>query len=158
MASKNKMVSYLFVILGLLVMAGAAYLIVSYATVLLGAIVDFVTTNDFAKLQQCGVNTPEQFNQVKADLTGVILPFMYLGIPLLFLVISAIMFMAGYYYHKGRHEDESWNKAELEKKIVHKVVKRMESSKPNPATPEEYLEPEQEAPESEPAESVRKRR
>jgi len=155
MASKNKMVSYLFVILGILVMAGAAYMIVSYATVLLGAIVDFVTTNDFAKLQQCGVSTPQTFNQVKADLTGVILPFMYLGIPLLFLVISAIMFMAGYFYHKGRHEDESRKSAEIERQIESKVARRMETSRPAPSAP--APEPEEE---SEPsvAEAVKRRK
>jgi hypothetical protein len=147
--SKYKLVSYLFVLLGLIIIIGAAYLIISYASDILNAIVDFVSTNGFAKLQQCGVTPPPQFSKIKADLTSVILPFLYVGIPLLLIVISALMFMGGFYYHKGKFEDESRKHEELERQMVHKLVKRMESSKAS-GRPSEG-EPGEELPEEEPA-------
>ncbi len=128
--SKYKIVSYLFILLGLLVIAGSAYVIIAYASDLLRAIVDFVTTTDFTKLQQCGVSAPPQFNQVKADLTTMILPFLYLGLPLLLVVISALMFLGGFYFHKGKHEDDTKKSEELERQMVHKIVSKMESEKP----------------------------
>ncbi len=137
---KNKIVSYLFVLLGLLVIVGAAYVIISYVTDVFQAISDFVTTNDYSKLQKCGITPPPQFEKLRADLPTIILPSLYLGMPLLLIIISAIMFLAGYYYHKGRHEDEIKKTQELERKLVHKIVNRIEA------------EVEEDEPESEPEE------
>lgn len=127
--SKYKVVSYLFILLGLLVVAGSAYVIVSYASNLLNAIVEFVTTNDYTKLRECGVTPPAQFDRVKNDLTSVILPFLYAGFPLLLILISFLMFLAGFYYHRGKLEDEARKKEELEREMVHKIVKKMETEK-----------------------------
>lgn len=160
--NKYKVVCYLFVLLGLIVIVGAAYMIISYSSDILGAIVNFVTTNDFTKLQQCGVNPPPQFSKIRADLTTVILPFMYVGIPLLLIIVSALMFMGGVYYHKGKFEDEAKKHEEMEKQMVHKLVQRMGRSAPaappameeEPATPEEMAPTEEEAPpEEEPEEA-----
>lgn len=153
--SKYKLVSYLFVLLGLIIIVGAAYLIISYSSDILNAIVDFVSTNGFAKLQQCGVTPPPQFSKIKADLTSIILPFLYVGIPLLFIIISALMFLGGFYYHRGKFEDEARKHEELERQMVHKLVRRMESSRPSSRqpedVPEEPEEPAPEEPEEEPA-------
>ncbi len=147
--NKYKMVSYLFVLLGLILIVGAAYMIISYSSDILGAIVNFVTTNDFTKLQQCGVNPPPQFAKIRVDLTTVILPFLYVGIPLLLIIISALMFMGGVYYHKGKFEDEAKKHEELERQMVHKLVQRMGKSAPTaPREMEEESAPpaEEEAP------------
>lgn len=158
--NKYKFISYLFVLLGLLVMAGASYLIISYASDILKAIVDFVTSNDLARLQQCGISTPPQFNKIKTDLTTTILPFMYVGLPILFIVISFIMFLAGMYYNKGKHQDEVHKTEEMEREMVHKLVKKIETEKPaapksaSPRMEEPPEEPIEEAAEEEASEET----
>lgn len=132
--SKYKMVSYLFIFLGVLVFAGSAYLLISYASDILRAVVEFVTTNDYTKLQQCGINPPTQFDKLKGEFATIILPSLYLGPIALFVVISAIMFLAGIYYQRGKVEDEAKKHEELERAMVHKIVNKMERDKPAPSS------------------------
>ncbi|MFH0884083.1 MAG: hypothetical protein V1861_00040 [Candidatus Micrarchaeota archaeon] len=127
--SKYKLVSGLFVILSLLVIVGAAYIIIQYATGMINAVVDFVTTNDYSKLQQCGITPPSEFAKVKNEFATLILPALYIGLPGLLLVVSALMFLAGFYYHRGKLEDDAKKHEELEREMVHKIVKKMESEK-----------------------------
>ena len=129
--SKYKMVSYLFVLLGVLVFAGTAYLLISYASDILSSIVDFVTTNDYTKLQQCGVTPPTEFNRLKTEFATIILPALYLGPIALFVVLSAIMFMAGMYYHRGKLEDEQSRHEKIEREMVHKIVNKMDQDRPS---------------------------
>jgi len=134
--SKYKLVSYLFVILGLLVITGASYIIVMYATGLINAVVDFVTTNDHSKLQQCGVSPPTEFAKLKNEFATLVLPALYLGIPAVLIVVSALMFLAGTYYYRGKLEDEGRKHEELERQMVHKIVKKMETERvPAPSKP-----------------------
>jgi hypothetical protein len=129
--SKYKMVSYLFILLGILVFAGSAYLLISYASDILRAVVEFVTTNDYTKLQQCGVNPPSQFDRLKNEFATIILPSLYLGPIALFVVISALMFLAGIYYQRGKVEDDAKKHEEMERAMVHKIVNKMERDKPS---------------------------
>ncbi len=147
--NKSKMVGFLFVLLGALVIVGSAYVIIAYASAMFGAIVDFVTTNDFAKLQQCGVTPPAQFNKLKNELTTVVLPSLYIGLPLLLIILSFLMFLAGFYYHKGRHEEELRRVEEMEREMVHRVVKKMQKG-PQPVTRRSMPEDDEEEPEEEP--------
>ncbi len=150
--NKSKLVGYLFVVLGALMIVGSAYVIIAYASEMMTAIVDFVTTNDFSKLQQCGVTPPSQFNKLKNDLTTVVLPSLYIGLPLLLIILSFLMFLGGYHYHKGRHEEELKKVEEMERMMVHRVVKKMSTEKskvqevpePEYSEPEEFDEPEDE--------------
>ena len=161
--NKSKMVGFLFVLLGVLVILGSAYLIISYASEMMTAIVDFVTTNDFSKLQQCGITPPAQFTKLKKDLTTLVLPSLYIGLPLLLIILSVLMFLGGFYYHKGRHEDELKKVQALERATVHKLVQKMQSektAKKEPAQLEEELEEEPEVseePVEEPAEEMPRR-
>lgn len=163
--NKSKMVGFLFVLLGVLVIVGSAYVLISYASEMFGAIVDFVTTNDFTKLQQCGVSPPAQFNKLKNDLTTVVLPSLYIGLPLLLIILSFLMFLGGFYYHKGRHEEELRKVEEMEREMVHRVVKKMQRGKPaarpsmaDEDEPEPELEPEaEEEPEEEHEEELPRR-
>lgn len=127
--SKYKMVSYLFILLGVVLFAGTAYLLITYFSGVLGAIVDFVTTNDYTKLQQCGVTPPAEFNKLKNEFATVILPALYLGPIALFVVLSAIMFLAGSYYHRGKIEDEADKHEKLEREMVHKIVNKMDQER-----------------------------
>ena len=155
--SKYKLVSYLFIILGLLVIAGVVYVIISYASDLINAIVNFVTSSDYSKLQQCGVTPPSQFYKLQAEFATLILPALYIGLPALLAIVSALMFLAGFYFHRGKMEDDSRKSEELERQMVHKIVQKMEIEKtasppprvmPRPAEPEEPAEeePEEEMP------------
>jgi hypothetical protein len=144
--NKNTIVSALFILLAIIIATGSIYLVLSYATDMLNAIVTFVSTNDLSKLDKCGINTPAQFGKLKADLATLILPAIYMGMPLILVVVGALTFLAGFYYHKARHEDE-YKKAQLaEREMVHKLVKKIEVEKA-PAEPEE---PEEVAPAQEP--------
>jgi len=155
--NKSKMVGFLFVLLGALVIVGSAYVIIAYASSMFSAIVDFVTTNDFAKLQQCGVSPPAQFNKLKNELTTVVLPSLYIGLPLLLVILSFLMFLGGFYYHKGRHEEELRRVEEMEREMVHRVVKKMQKGTkpaasgqmPEDEDSEEEPEPEEESEEEE---------
>jgi hypothetical protein len=149
--NKNKIASILLVLLGLIIAGGSVYLVLSYATDIMNAIVEFVSSNDLSKLDKCGISTPPQFMKMRADLTTVILPFLYIGMPLILLVLSMLMFMAGFYYHRARHEDEYKKNEEMERQMVHKLVKKIGVSKP----PEEEEAPSTEIasePEPEPEE------
>jgi len=149
--NKYKMIGLLFVVLGVLVIVGAAYLIIMYASEMLTAIVDFVTTSDFAKLQQCGVTLPQEFHKLKNELTTIVLPFLYLGLPLLLILLSFLMFLGGFYYHRGRYEDEMSRMQDLERQMLRKAVKKIERVRTPapPETEEEEEEFEEEEPEEE---------
>jgi len=146
--NKSKVVSFLFVLLGIVVMVGALYVIMSYATDMLRAVVDFVTTNDFTKLQQCGVSSPPEFSKIKADFVTLIMPFMYIGLPMLIITISVLMFLGGFYYHKARDEEETKKTSDLKRQMVQKIVKKMGAA---PAPPEAVAPEEEEPVEEEPA-------
>jgi len=155
--SKFKLVSYLFVVLGFLVVIGASYVIFQYTTGMINAIVDFITTNDYSKLQQCGITPPNEFAKLKNDFASLILPALYLGMPGLLLVVSSLMFLAGFYFHKGKLEDDARKHEELERAMVHKIVKKMESEKGS-GRPSSYAGASADMPESaeeaEPAEDM----
>jgi hypothetical protein len=127
--NKNKILSCLFLILAAIVVVGSVYVFVSYATDILNAIVDFITSNDLRKLAQCGAVLPTQFSKIKADFTTLILPSMYYGIPALLIIVSFLMFFAGYFYHKGRSEDEVWRKEEIEREMIRKAAERVARQK-----------------------------
>lgn len=164
--NKYKMIGLLFVVLGVLVIVGAAYLIILYASEMLTAIVDFVTTSDFAKLQQCGVTLPQEFHKLKNELTTIVLPFLYLGLPLLLILLSFLMFLGGFYYHRGRYQDEMSRMQDLERQMLRKAVKKIERVRAVPPEDEdeeeeleeEEPEEEEEEPEEEPPKKTKKKK
>lgn len=98
--------SLFFIILGVLVIVGSSFVIVSYVSDILTGIVEFITTTDYSRLQQCGITLPDQFTKLKADFTTVILPFMYAGFPILLIVLSVLMFMAGAHHNRAKMMEE----------------------------------------------------
>jgi hypothetical protein len=139
--NKNTIVSVLFVVLALIVAVGSIYLILSYATDMLNAIVTFVSTNNLTDLEKCGMKMPTEFAKVRADLTTVILPFLYIGMPAILIVVGILMFLAGFYSHKSRHEDEAKKKEQIEREMVHKLVRKLEVGKPQPTAGPQDVEP-----------------
>ncbi len=129
--NKSKLTGLLFVVLGALVIMGASYVMISYLSDILTAIVDFVTTNDLTKIQQCGINIPPQFQKLKTELTTIILPSLYIGLPVMLIILSFLMFLGGFYYHKGRYEDEVKKVETMEREMLRKAVTKLESEKPS---------------------------
>ncbi|MGV8085750.1 MAG: hypothetical protein ACP5N9_05875 [Candidatus Bilamarchaeum sp.] len=121
---KNRVISYLFILLGLLITIGTAYVIAAYASEILKSVVDFVTTNDYSKLRQCGINTPPQFDRVKSDLTTLILPFLYAGLPVLFLIVSTFMFYAGAHHARAKLEEDADRNEQIKQDVVNKMARK----------------------------------
>jgi hypothetical protein len=139
--NKNTIVSVLFVVLALIVAGGSIYLILSYATDMLNAIVTFVSTNNLTDLEKCGMNMPSEFAKVRAELATLILPFLYIGMPAILIVVGILMFLAGFYFHKSRHEDEAKKKEQIEREMVHKLVRKLEVGKSQPPSELQDVEP-----------------
>jgi hypothetical protein len=129
--NKSKLTGLLFVVLGVLVILGASYVIISYLSDILTAIVDFVTTNDLTKIQQCGINVPPQFQKLRAELTTIILPSLYIGLPVMLIILSFLMFLGGFYYHRGRYEDEVKKIETMEREMLRKAVTKLEKETPS---------------------------
>lgn len=143
--NKSKLTGILFVILGILVIAISTYLTIAYASDMLNAIVEFVTTNDFSKLEDCGVTPSSLFLKLKNELANLILPSLYVGFPLLLAIISVLMFLGGFYYHRGKQEEEMGEGGGFERAMIHKVVKRLEKEH-MPRSPPILPEPKKEMP------------
>jgi type IV secretory pathway VirB10-like protein len=114
------------------------------------------------------MNMPSEFAKVRADLASIILPALYIGMPIVLLIVGILMFCAGFYFHMSRHEDEAKKKEQIEREMVHKLVRKLGAGKSQPGEaegapaepgqpameegpPEEEAEPapEEEAPEEE---------
>ncbi len=121
----DRLMSYALIVLGLIVIFGASMLIYPYATQTLGSISDFVSHNDLTKMQDCGITPPSQFTKIKSDLNSLILPMLALGLPFVLVIVSGLMFLGGFYYHKSMVPRVSKKKEERE--IVQKIVKKMKS-------------------------------
>lgn len=127
--NKNFAASVLFGVLGLLVMIGSLFLVLTYSGNVLQAMIDFASSSNLSKLQQCGLAFPQQFVWIKSNLASTIMPFMYIGLPLTMVILSLIMFFCGYYYHKAKHEDDLKKVEEIERGMVLKAAHKVESEK-----------------------------
>ena len=123
--NKNKILSWLMILLAVIVSVGSIFVLISYATDILKAVVDFITQNDLKKLASCGAVFPSQFDTIKNDFTALLLPALYYGTPLLLLLVSLLMFCAGYFYSKGKSEDESKKREDIERDMVRKATERL---------------------------------
>ncbi len=149
--NKNTIVSVLFVILAIIVAAGSIYLVLSYVTNLLSAIVTFVSSNDMSTLAKCGLTIPAEFIKLRSDLVTLISPALYMGMPAILIVVGILMFAGGFYYHKSKFEDEKTKKDQMEREMVHKLVKKLDVGKQeNPAETQD-VPAEEETPVQEPA-------
>ncbi len=122
---KSGWTSYLFVVIGVFLISIATYMVISYSGRVLDGAIEFLSTNDSTKLQSCGINVPTQLMSLRNDLVGFILPFTYVGLPLYLVVLSVVMFIAGFYYHKAKYEDELGNKEESERAAIREAAARL---------------------------------
>ncbi|MBU0591972.1 hypothetical protein KKF81_05870 [Candidatus Micrarchaeota archaeon] len=125
--SKDKLTSAVFIVLGILLIAGSNYAMLSYATPILEALSNFATQNNVYTLQQCGAEIPHELQKLGSDLESLIIPFMYLGVPLIMAILSFLMFLGGFYYHKSRFAPQLEQEKDKERELLRKAVLKMES-------------------------------
>jgi|SRR3989338_7623488 len=99
---KHNVLSGVLVLVVILLIAISTFLVVSYTTGVLSAAVAFASTDQVAKLQACGVTVPDELFKLKADIPGILLPAIYVGLPGLMVILAILMFIAGYYHGGGK--------------------------------------------------------
>lgn len=146
---KNKAISMVLGVLGLVVIIGGVYYALTYFSYLGNLIIAFFSANSVQDLSSCGLYVPEGFNNLRDQIATTILPMLYLGVPLFLIAVSVLMFGSGYYF--GRHSTESQHKEKVkrEEEIKQEVAKRM-GRKQMKATEEEEAEEEEEEPQEKP--------
>ncbi|VVC04100.1 Uncharacterised protein [Candidatus Bilamarchaeum dharawalense] len=127
--NKSKSMGYLFVLLAILLIAVFVFFSAGYANGMLNAIIDFLGKIGLSNFQECGILVPSELTKLKTDMNTMILPFLYFGLPLLLLVLSVLMFLAGFYYHKGQVDEQSKVEDQLKRAVIHRLVKKMETGK-----------------------------
>ncbi len=114
--------SVIFALLGIMVIALASYAVLSYATSIFQGLVDFVASGDYGKLQQCGISPPPEMEKLKNDFPTLILPALYLGIPVTLIILSVLMFISGRYFERAKQEELREKEGEA-KEAVRKVAR-----------------------------------
>lgn len=116
---KDKVLSWVFLILGIAIILASVFAIIVFSGSVLSAIVDFVANNDLNKIKsQCAAYVPPQFEDIKKDFATIILPMLYLGVPITLILLSVFMFQAGYYRRKAEQ-------AEKEKPLEHRYKEKL---------------------------------
>lgn len=98
---KYNIISGILVLAVILMIAASTFMAVSYATGVLNAALAFASSDQVGKLQSCGITPPAELYKLRADIPGLLLPAIYVGLPGLMLIIAILMFIAGYFYGKG---------------------------------------------------------
>lgn len=104
---KSNIFSGILVLAVILIIAVSTFVVVNYATGVLNAAVAFASTDQMAKLNACGVTPPPAFFKLQADIPSLIFPAIYVGLPGLLIIISILMFIAGFYFGNGKEEHSS---------------------------------------------------
>ena len=107
-------------LVGVVLLVGGIYLAMTYVGAIMNGMIEFFTTNSGA-IANCGISVPDELAQLKDQVATVILPGVYLGIPVAVLLISLIMFAGGYFFGKGSLKDQM----NTEKKLL-KLLNKME--------------------------------
>lgn len=120
---KDKVLSWIFLAVGIVIILASVYAVLLFSGSVLSAIVDFVANNDLNKIKsQCAAYIPSQFEDIKRDFATLILPMLYLGVPVTLIVLSALMYQAG--YHRRKAEE-----GEREKPLEHKYKEKISKGK-----------------------------
>ncbi len=157
MMKKNKFVSLVLAVIGALLVIGGLYFLASYLSYFGQGLIDFVSVNNVETISRCGIVVPDMFLQLRDQFATVIVPLLYLGIPVAVILISVIWFLSGYYFGKSRIQEDLDYESRRKKEIEEEVQKRVGGKKSKPVE-EEYEEVEEEEPEEEYEEEETQRR
>jgi hypothetical protein len=107
---RHNVVSGILVLIVVLMIAISTFAVINYATTVLNAAVVFASTDQMAKLNACGITPPPEYFKLQADVPTLLLPAIYVGLPGLMIILSILMFIAGYCYgneKEGRSTSET---------------------------------------------------
>ncbi len=139
--NKNKFLGIVLGAVGVVILIGGLYLAISYVGTLMKAMIDFISANSSA-ISRCGVTVPDMFMELKDQFATLILPMLYLGIPLAVVLISVVMFAGGYYFGRGSLQDDLRDKDKRQEEIEREVERRVGGRKKDIEEPEEEMEEE----------------
>ncbi len=144
---KNKIMSYILSIIGTVIVIGGLYLLISYLSFIGKGAIDFVSVNNVDTISRCGIVVPDMFIQLRDQFATIVVPVLYLGIPVVMILVSIVWFFSGYYF--GRYSVEEDLAMEMRKKqeIKQEVEKRLKGK--NPSRKVQEPEEEEEEPEEE---------
>ena len=126
---KNKLLSYFFLVIGLLVITVSTYLVLyNMGDVTLSAS-DILTKADATKFAQCGLPYSPYIDRYKSDLAPMLVPFMIFGIPILALLLSFAMFLSGFFYGKTKAQKVEEQKDEIDRDHLRGLVAKVEKEK-----------------------------
>ena len=135
---KNKILAIVLGLVGAILVIASLYLAISYFSYIGKVIIEFLSANNAQNLSSCGIVVPQAFIDMRDQFPTTILPMLYLGIPLLVVAISLIMFGSGYFYGKHSMEMEAESHKQREERIQREVEMRVSGkSGAQPATPSE---------------------
>ncbi len=135
---KNKILSFVLGLAGAVLVVASLYFAISYFSYIGKAIIDFLAANNVENLTSCGIVVPSAFMDIRDMFPATILPMLYLGIPLLLVAISALMFGSGYFYGKHAMDSEAEALRKREEHIQSEVDRRTGTKPPaQPAKPPE---------------------
>lgn len=155
---KNKLMAILFGVIGVIVVLACLYEAVTYLGFIGKALIEFFSPGNISAMNGCGISTPQEFIDIRNQLPTMLLPAIYIGIPVALILISAFMFASGYFYGKHKIEQGMKDSEKRKKEVDEEVSRRLgrKSSgrmKPGPDADEpEEPEEEPEEPEEEPEE------
>ena len=126
---KNKVLSLLFGIIGVILVIACLYFAISYLSYIGKVLIDFFSANNVQAISDCGVFIPDEFTEIRNQIPSTILPAVYIGMPLSLILLAVLMFFSGYFF--GKHKVESDLDAHIrrEEEIEDEVQKRTGSKK-----------------------------
>lgn len=160
MMNKNKFISIILGAIGVVFVLGGLYLLVSYLNYFGQGLIDFVSVNNVDTISRCGIVVPDMFTQLRDQFATAIIPMLYLGIPLVVLLMAVIWFLCGYYFGKSRFQEDIESKEKRKREIEEEVEKRVggrRSKAREESEEEEETEEEEEEEEEKPARKSRRR-
>ncbi len=149
---KNKALAYLFVIIGAVIIVASLYFVISYLSFIGNVMIQFFSANSTAKMSDCGIVMPAELIAIRDQFPTTIIPALYLGLPIVLLLIAGSMFLGGYYWGRGASEAESLARKKRREEIDAEVARRTgQASEKAAKPPAEEAEEEEERPRPKPS-------
>lgn len=98
---KNQALAYVFGLLGIVIIVASLFYVISYLSYIGNVIIQFFSVNSTAKMSDCGIVMPSELIAIRDQFPTTIIPALYLGLPIVLILIAGFMFLSGYYF--GRH-------------------------------------------------------
>jgi hypothetical protein len=103
---KHNTLSGVLVLVVILMIGISTFVVLDYTTGVITNALAFASSDQIAKIQACGITLPAQFFKLQYDIPNLLLPAIYVGFPALMIILSILMFIAGY-YHSGKEGHSS---------------------------------------------------